>query len=602
MKKIFLLLVGLAFKQRRSSILCVLLAPAAGAGVLCVSAVNSLAQDAKIPETPENIEAGRKIYQESCIFCHGEKGKGEGHIADYLWPRPRDFTAATFKLRTTASGEVPFDSDLFQTITNGIPGTAMPEWGSLLSEKERWQVIHYIKTFAQGDYDEPPAKANLGKKIGASKEIINEGKILYALMKCWQCHGKEGRGDGPSAYDLKDEWGFIIPPADLTQGWKYRGGSRVEDIYTRFSTGMSGTPMPDFTDAAIFLNREGYQNLTPFEPVYTEEELQEIKTYIETLPTLEELGGFSEEKKAELSNRRRWALAHYIRSLITVEGPNGDVVIKSEEVEGDLPMDPDNPLWEKAKPLIVPLTGQVITKPRWQIPTVQTIFVRALHNDQEIAFLVEWSDPSQDTLHEGSDWPSVGQTSTVDTETEDTYPLLSRRENPAGSRRDALSIQFPTKIPVGPQKPYFFWGEKGNPVNLWHWKSDWQVDLERETPIEKFLAKGFRQWPEPEPPESQNVEGSGIWRKGQWRVILKRSLTTEEKEIQFEKGAFIPIAFQAWDGSNGEVGYRMSLSSWVYLLLPKAKSLRVYFNTLLGVILAVGFESWLVRRVRRKKN
>ncbi len=59
----------------------------------------------RVPERPAadsaSVEAGGAIYEEHCWFCHGEDGDGLGPIADYLWPRPRDFMAASFKFRTT---------------------------------------------------------------------------------------------------------------------------------------------------------------------------------------------------------------------------------------------------------------------------------------------------------------------------------------------------------------------------------------------------------------------------------------------------------------------------------------------------------------------
>ncbi|MBI5049170.1 MAG: hypothetical protein HZB54_09555, partial [Deltaproteobacteria bacterium] len=78
----------------------------------------------KLAKTPEAVEKGKLIYFKRCSFCHGLEGDGDGPAADSLDPRPRDFTAGTYKFRTTQSGELPTDEDLFRTISRGLNGTA----------------------------------------------------------------------------------------------------------------------------------------------------------------------------------------------------------------------------------------------------------------------------------------------------------------------------------------------------------------------------------------------------------------------------------------------------------------------------------------------
>ena len=129
-------------------------------GLLATAPTQVVAQwyDLNVSERPSSdnldLEIGREIYQESCWFCHGEDGDGDGPISPYLFPRPRDFTMGSYKLRTTQSGELPLDEDLFRTITLGIDGTAMPGWEPHLTEEERWQVINYIKGFASDLFED----------------------------------------------------------------------------------------------------------------------------------------------------------------------------------------------------------------------------------------------------------------------------------------------------------------------------------------------------------------------------------------------------------------------------------------------------------------
>ncbi|KAB2851033.1 MAG: cytochrome c, partial [Hyphomicrobiaceae bacterium] len=101
-----------------------------------------------VPPTPvaADLLLGKALYDRHCSQCHGEDGKGDGPAADFVYPRPRDFSTAVFKVRSTKSGQLPTDHDLFKIISNGLPGTSMPAWAKYLTEAERWQLVHYVKT------------------------------------------------------------------------------------------------------------------------------------------------------------------------------------------------------------------------------------------------------------------------------------------------------------------------------------------------------------------------------------------------------------------------------------------------------------------------
>src|SRR5438093_7720490 len=110
-----------------------------------------------LPPLPpaEMIEAGKRVYFTKCVWCHGVDGAGDGPSADRLWPRPRNFNQGTFKIRHTASGELPlFDyrkptpgqNDLFETVTHGLPGSAMPAWEGIFRERQRPQVLSFVTT------------------------------------------------------------------------------------------------------------------------------------------------------------------------------------------------------------------------------------------------------------------------------------------------------------------------------------------------------------------------------------------------------------------------------------------------------------------------
>lgn len=202
----------------------------------------------KIPESADLLARGQAVYEQRCIGCHGVKGDGNGFAATFLSPRPRDFTLGAFKFRSTPSGSLPTDGDLFRTLTRGVRWTAMPTWHEI-PEKDRFAVIPYIKTFSERWKDEKPGLALvIPDPPRAAPELLEQGAELFDKAKCWQCHGREGRGDGPSADELTDDLGFAIRPTDFTKG-QFKGGSHVADIYRTMTLGLDTTPMPSFADS-----------------------------------------------------------------------------------------------------------------------------------------------------------------------------------------------------------------------------------------------------------------------------------------------------------------------------------------------------------------
>jgi len=201
-----------------------------------------------IPASEDLLRVGREVYESRCIGCHGAKGDGNGVAATFLSPRPRDFTLGVFKFRTTPSGSLPTDGDLYRTVTRGVRWTAMPTWHEL-PDKERLAVVTFIKTFSTRWKDEKPEPpVVIADPPKATAELVARGKDLYRKAKCFQCHGDTGKGDGVSAPELRDDLKFPIRPADFTRG-QFKGGSTVSDLYRTMSLGLDGTPMPSFADS-----------------------------------------------------------------------------------------------------------------------------------------------------------------------------------------------------------------------------------------------------------------------------------------------------------------------------------------------------------------
>lgn len=89
--------------------------------------------------SPENIAQGQALYKVHCIACHGDSANGNGPAAVALTPKPRNFLDAAAKY---TRGHEP--RDLFTTLTEGNPGTAMAGFGPILKPEERWAIVHYL--------------------------------------------------------------------------------------------------------------------------------------------------------------------------------------------------------------------------------------------------------------------------------------------------------------------------------------------------------------------------------------------------------------------------------------------------------------------------
>lgn len=172
-----------------------------------------------------SLELGKAIYEKRCLGCHGVNGAGDGPAASRFKPVPRDFTKGLFKYKTTAHGTPPTDEDLIKVVTNGLPGTGMPAWKSLMKENQIRSVVQYIKTFVpQFKEGQTPKPISIGPEVKSSKESIEKGKALFKEVGCIMCHGEEGRGNGILAPTLKDNLGRHVQPRNLTKSWVFRGG------------------------------------------------------------------------------------------------------------------------------------------------------------------------------------------------------------------------------------------------------------------------------------------------------------------------------------------------------------------------------------------
>ena len=527
----------------------------------------------------EDIEAGKRVYFTKCVWCHGVDGGGDGPSADRLWPRPRNFNQGTFKIRHTASGELPLPQmDLFQTVTHGLPGSAMPSWEGILSEDQRRQVIAFVTSQLVKDrkFDDKDTETftvlqlDSLKPIPPSKESLEKGAQLVVDKKCIECHGVEGHGDG-NAFNLKDDWGFPIQPASWHKCWNFRGSRQdpydVKNIFRTFSTGVNGTPMPSFADNT----------------------------------TIEE----------------RWHIANFVQSLCErdakgnpleidplTDKPKTNFVIRSGPIEGEIPADPEHELWQKRERRIVLFGGQITHKPRNFVNRLDDVWVKSIYNDKNIAFLFQWEDRSK-SVAEGKRPFQPTQVNLDEYGIKEQPPKTGEPDSIAAKQNnytvynDAFAVEFPVKwqeIPP-PEKPRFLWGDQKYPVDIVKWEADGS--------LRAFAGTGWDQDFEERDDFAEKMKLlKAEWKDGLWTLMIQRPLKGDyDEDTYFEMGKYIPTVFFAWDGHNGDVGRKLAVSAFYYTILapPIPKETYIY-----PTVIAVGIvilEGWvLTRRANKRKG
>jgi mono/diheme cytochrome c family protein len=224
------------------------------------------------------LQRGAEVFAYRCQQCHGVAGDGQGPLAAYLNPKPRDYTKGIFKFTSTPYGAKPRRADLLRTIRRGVTGTSMPSFKDLdpadleavvdyvMFLSQRGELEHRLVEMATNEEEVPDEyvqediKAILDSWKEAQSEVvmpqipmpamteetIAKGRELFLQQVCNKCHGIDGRGGLAGNIQVSpDAWGHKTAAADLTSGM-YRGGGRPIDIYRRIYSGINGTPMPGF--------------------------------------------------------------------------------------------------------------------------------------------------------------------------------------------------------------------------------------------------------------------------------------------------------------------------------------------------------------------
>jgi len=215
------------------------------------AAVVVSAKESHIGNLTGHSADAKSDYRRYCAGCHGNYGDGQGENAPWLDPKPRNFTLAQFKCRSTLTGTLPTDEDLYNTIARGLTNSNMPIWNTF-SKQQRANLVAYIKIFSpRWDREKAGEPIKIPAEPAVTIDSIAHGKLLFTKLECWKCHGPHGEGDGPSAATLTDSQDNPIRPYNFSLGKadsRFKCGSTNEDIYKIFMTGVDGTPMPSFAD------------------------------------------------------------------------------------------------------------------------------------------------------------------------------------------------------------------------------------------------------------------------------------------------------------------------------------------------------------------
>ena len=172
---------------------------------------------------------GEALYRRHCAVCHGDDGAVAVWARNSLKPPPRDFAHADPEVLTR---EVMIDA-----VTHGRPGTAMMPFTSRLSPAEIERVVDFVRARFLGRARQPaaPVAVEAGYPGGLEGDPLRGEAIFQG--QCYECHGRDGRGDGPRAHFIHP------PPRDFTSADSRARFDRAR-LYRAIERGKRGTVMP----------------------------------------------------------------------------------------------------------------------------------------------------------------------------------------------------------------------------------------------------------------------------------------------------------------------------------------------------------------------
>jgi len=503
----------------------------------------------KIEPSPNLLELGQAAFERNCAPCHGQAGDGQGPAAYLLYPKPRDFVAARYRLVSTWDF-APTEEDLFRTISRGMPGSAMPSW-SHLTEETRWALVYYIKSFARNPVEvgpdhqpqsatDPPRGRVEVPAEAPFPESAKQNALKLFETNCASCHGPTGKGDGQQQQE--DSEGFPVRPRDLTAGI-YKGSPESGEVYKRIVAGLPGSPMPSHP---------------------------------------------------HLYGKDAWDLVHLVRSLST-DDQRARMEMKRFQIPvrrvSQLPTHPDDSVWRNTPAIdlhLMPLW--------WRDQRPEALSIQALHDGREIAFQLNWSDSSYDHLAirpqdfrdavaiefslGGGDPPFFGMGEATHGGQVNIWMWKSERQADLEPAFQDIDKQYPNigidsypnllRSPLEQPTRHSLTLES-DPTFVTGWGAGNIVsDPTRKSAAEDLSASGFGTLKSHPIPMDQHVTATGVYGTGSYRVVFRRPLDVKvQGNAALRPGSTHAVAFAVWDGSARDRDGKKSITIWQDLVLEE---------------------------------
>lgn len=276
---------------------------------------------------------GQVIYSRICAACHGRDGRGDGPGAAELYPWPRDFTTGKYRIRSTLSGDAPQRSDIEGAVRRGMPGSAMPAFGGVLSDDEIADVVTFILTLGPRSLrGREPTALSIPEFPAPDAARLAEGRAVYLILGCWKCHGLNGSGRGPSAKGLKTDEGQPIRPRDFRYE-PFKAGRSPETVARAALSGLIGTPMPSHAEIMV-IPREAIDAFAEAIPVEARGDLDDFRR---NAPSADHLVSLDDDAWQQLRDENLVSLAQYVLSLSRRDHFGNRLFRQEPEFEGRKP-------------------------------------------------------------------------------------------------------------------------------------------------------------------------------------------------------------------------------------------------------------------------